>query len=283
MLHLTIREIRDDTFREHGLVLVHEWRDVAGLVCAHGYVGGGARWIRWPGFAAFRFEDDGRVEAFPERQVDSSRIVDLFHRTVEPLMLQALGWETLHASAVLMPKGLVGFCGECESGKSTIAYSLSRRGYQQEGDDSLVLHMGPQGIRALDLPFGVRLRPESATFFGFTPDGRQLQDVVPITRNDVDRVSTHPLAALFVPSRIPCGEPIVEQMAPPAAFRALLPHARCFDSESTEDRRRLLEHYLELAATVPVYDLRFAPGLEQLPAVLACIERSAEAVLAETV
>jgi hypothetical protein len=239
--------------------------------------------MRWPGFTTFRFDDDGQVDAYPERPLDSSRILDLFHRTVEPLILQALGWETLHASAVVMPGGLVGFCGECESGKSTIAYSLSRRGYRQHADDSGVFRPGPQGIRALDLSFGVRLRPEAVTFFGFAPDERPFQDIGPIGRRDADRISTEPLSALFVLSRIPAGEPVVDRLTPSAAFRALLPHARCFDAEDAGVRRRLLEHYLELAAVVPVYDLRFAAGLDQLSAVLTCIERSTEAVQAAPV
>jgi hypothetical protein len=283
MLHLTIRAISDAAFREHGLVMVHEWRDITGSVCAYGYVGAGARWMRWPGFAVFRFEDEGQVDAFPERQVDPSRILDLFHRTVEPLALQALGWETLHASAVLTPRGLLGFCGECESGKSTIAYSLSRRGYRQHADDSVVFQMGPLGVRALDLPFGVRLRPEAATFFGFTADERPLQDVVPIARHGADRVATQPLSALFVLTRKSGGEPTVEQIASSEAFRVLLPHARCFDVQSADDRRRLLQHYLDLAAAVPVYDLRFPRGLDRLPAVLDCIESTLELTQAEPV
>ena len=283
MLPLTIRPPGSAAFQEPRLALVHEWRDVDGLVCALGYVGEGARWMRWPGFTTFRFGEDGAVDAFPEREVESSRILDLFHRTVEPLVLQALGWETLHASAALMPRGLVGFCGECESGKSTIAYSLSRQGYPQKADDSVVVRVGRRDVRAVELPFGVRLRPASATFFGFSPDERPLQDVVPIATHHADRVSTHPLAALFVLARIPFGEPVVEPLSSPAAFRALLPHARCFDAESAADRRRLFEHYLEIAATVPVYELRFPSGLEQLPSVLACIERLTDAVFADHV
>ena len=283
MLRLRIRATSESPFREDGLVRVHQWQDVAGSVCAHGYVGAGARWMRWPGFTTFRFDDAGEVEAFPERQVDPSRILDLFHRTVEPLILQALGWETLHASAVVMPTGLVGFCGECESGKSTIAYSLSRRGYRQHADDSVVFRPEPRAIRALDLSFGVRLRPEAATFFGFTSDGRPLQNIGPIGQRDADRISTEPLSALFVLTRIPAGEPIVDRLSPSAAFQALLPHARCFDAEDAGVRRRLLEHYLDLAAAIPVYDLRFAPGLDQLLAVLSCIESCTEAAQAEPV
>ena len=282
MLQLTIRDI-GASFRHEGLVLVHEWTDVAGEVCARGYVGGSGSWIRWPGFAAFRFTGDQLVEAWPERLTDPDRIRDLFYRTVEPLILQALGWETLHASAVMMPAGLVAFCGDCESGKSTIAFGLSRRGYLQHADDSVVVQPGPPGVRALNLPFGVRLRPASAAFLGFTSEDREFQDVVPIGRYDSRTVSTSPLSAVFALSRIPEGEPHVSRLSPSDAFKALLPNARCFNAEDPASRRRLLNQYLEIVSAVPVYDLRFPSGLNHLATVLDSIERTVEVAQAEPV
>ncbi|MGE0705482.1 MAG: hypothetical protein AB7P22_16265, partial [Vicinamibacterales bacterium] len=174
MLDLTIRP-GDVPFDEHGLVLVQEWCDNDGIVCARSYVGEGVRWMRWQGSASFRFDDTGAVDAFVERPLDSRAVLDFFHRVVEPLALQALGDETLHASAVSLASGVVGFCGDCESGKSTIAYGLSRRGYRQLADDSLVLQFGHQGVRARELPFGVRLRPQSAAFFGVGSGATQIR------------------------------------------------------------------------------------------------------------
>jgi hypothetical protein len=274
MLQLAIRDYGGVWFEHDGLVLVHEWHDVAGAVCAHGYVGDGSGWIHWPGVVAFRFGANGLVEAFPERLVDAAPIRDLFYRTVQPLILQALGWETLHASAVMTSAGVIAFCGDCESGKSTIAYSLSRRGHLQHADDSLVVMPESAGVRAVKLPFGVRLRPASASFLGFPADHRQLQDVIPIARHDLNRVSTDPLSALFVLSRVCAGEPSARRLAPSDAFKTLLPHARCFNAEDAAARRRSLNHYLEIVAAVPVYDLRFPSGLDRLSAVLDCIERS---------
>jgi len=282
MLQLAIRDV-DVSFNQDRLVLVHEWRDVAGTVCAHGYVGDNAGWIRWPGFVTFRFAEDRLVEAWPERLVDPNRIRDLFYRTVEPLILQALGWETLHASAVMMSAGLVAFCGDCESGKSTIAYGLSRRGYLQHADDSVVVQPGPPGVRALNLPFGVRLRPASAAFLGFTSEDREFQDVVPIERYDSSTVSTRPLSAVFALTRVPEGDPNVRQLSPSDAFKALLPNARCFNAEDSASRRRLLNHYLEIVSVVPVYDLRFPSGLNHLATVLDSIERTLGVAQAEPV
>jgi hypothetical protein len=284
MLQLTIRTGSAEGFPLHGLTEVQTWTDLSGSVCAYGYVGPGADWIRWPGFVAFRFDQHGTFEAFPEGPADPRRILDLSRRVVEPLVLQALGWETLHASAVRTPAGIVAFCGERETGKSTIAYSLSRRGYPQHSDDSVVLQVTSRGITGLRLPFGVRLRREAASFFGFEADARQLQDVVPITAADGDRMSTEPLSALFVLRRVQDAEPVVERLTSAGALTALLAHAHCFNPKDAGSRRRLLENYLEMAAAVPVYELRFGAGLDRLPSVLACVERTVnDAAMARTV
>jgi hypothetical protein len=199
------------------------------------------------------------------------------------LILQALGWETLHASAVLMPAGLIAFCGDCESGKSTIAYGLSRRGHAQHADDAVVVRPGPAGVRAVRLPFGVRLRPASAAFLGFIAEHREFQDVVPIGRLEGNMVSAHPLAAVFILSRIAAGPATSHRLAASEAFKTLLPHARCFNAHDEVSRRRLVYHYLEMVATVPVYDLGVPSGLSHLSAVLDCIERSTGVPQAEAV
>ena len=78
MLKLTIRPPGGSVFQTRGLTVVHHWRDLSGSVCAIGYVGANARWMRWPGFAAFRFDTSGWVDAFPEREVESSQILDVY-------------------------------------------------------------------------------------------------------------------------------------------------------------------------------------------------------------
>ena len=186
-------------------------------------------------------------------------------------MLQALGWETLHASAVQGSDGAIGFCGERESGKSTLAYTLGRRGYRQLADDMLVLEIG-RGVRALELPFDVRLRAESCAYFGVNAGRGPFTDIASIDPRRGEATANEPLSALFVLHRIDRGEPTVTRLSPTAAFTAVVAHLYCFDPHDAGARRRLLEHYLEIAASVPVYELRFAGGLDGLEAVMACIE-----------
>jgi hypothetical protein len=272
VLPLTIRSY-DTPPPLDGLSEVHTWRDLSGRVCAHGYVGAGARWMRWPGVATFRFDERGHIEAIPETGGNEAQILDLCRRSVEPIVRQALGDETLHASAVRTDAGIVAFCGERETGKSTIAYSFTTRGFAQYADDNVVMHVEGDAVHALDLPFGVRLRPETARHYGFavtTP--APLHDVVPLTLRESGDVPTTPLASIFVLGRTPGGGPEVERLAPSAAFTAILAHSHCFDPIDREGRRRLLQHYLTVASAVPVFNLRFQSGLDRLNELLDTIE-----------
>jgi hypothetical protein len=271
MLRLIVRAPRADGFRDDELKSVRTWQDVSGTICARAYTGRGANWMRWPGVVVFRFDHGGTVDAFPERTVDPSWIVDLFRRTVEPLVLQTRGWETLHASAILASAGVVAFCGERQAGKSTLAYAFSRRGYEQFADDMIVIGAGAAEPRVLARPFGVRLRSEPAAFFGFEPDGRHFQDVTPLP-SETEAVVTQPLRGICVLGRTPSGEPSIERCSPGDALAALVEQSYCFDPQG--DRTRLLKNYLHIAATVPVYAVRFADGLQHVESVLNALERS---------
>lgn len=248
---------------------VQVWLDLRDEVRAYGFAGPHGWSMEWPGLATFRF---GRalgstVEVVPEPGVSLMRLEDLYRRSVLPLAFQALGKETLHASAVRLSAGVVAFCGERGAGKSTVAYGLYRRGFEQRADDTLVLSIASHDIRTFPLAFTPRLRPLSAEFFGTaTPTDDYL---VP---SDENRTS-EPLAAVFVllPAAHAPQEPIIERLTPPNAFRAALAHAHCFDTGNPDSRRRLLENYLELAACVPVFHVTYRPGIQALAVLLDAI------------
>src|SRR3982751_1272974 len=83
---------------------VHCWRDDDGSLIAYGYQQGGSHWMSWPSFATFRFSrDSGHVTAYPDPSVPPAAIESVFARSVLPLALQALGHESMHASAVVHP------------------------------------------------------------------------------------------------------------------------------------------------------------------------------------
>jgi len=248
---------------------IQVWQDLDDRIFAYGYAGDGCWTMEWPGHATFRFGPsigEGIVRANCLPGVTPARVEDTFRRSVLPLALQASGCETLHASAVSTGAGIVAFCGERRAGKSTVAYALARRGYEQYADDTLVLSVAPDHIDTVELPFTPRLREASARFLEMTTAHSPMP-----SRN----CATRHLAAVFVLSpSAGAGALTITTLAGTAAFRALLAHAHCFDPQTPSQRERLLRNYLDLSAQVPVHVVCYEPGLDRLDDLLdAILER----------
>jgi hypothetical protein len=235
-----------------------------------------ARWWRQdmayhldlPGLARFRWDrEGGPVHAMPDPAVPGETVRDAYRSDVLPLVLHVQGTEVLHASAVLTAAGVLALCGETGAGKSTIAYALHRQGHALWADDMLAVDVGQRPVAALPLPVDVRLRRPSAAFFGLPASPAPLRDLGPAPS------ARAPLAALCVLDRDPeAGAPVrVERLGPAAAFTALLPHAYCWSLDDAGRKRTMVERYLELAGRVPVFSVRFTPGFERLPDVLAAL------------
>src|SRR2546427_6671779 len=90
---------------------VHTWRNPDGTVWAHGCTVCAQHWMHVPDVARYRFGDStSEVLAFAEPCVPRDLVRDVYRRMVLPVAIQSRGWEVLHASAVLMPHGIVAFC-----------------------------------------------------------------------------------------------------------------------------------------------------------------------------
>jgi hypothetical protein len=247
---------------------VEVWRDRAGVVCAYGYIEDEHHWLHFPGLATYRFNARSRaVTAIAVAPVREEAIRDSFRRAVLPLALQALGLEVLHASAIVSAKGVVGLCASSGTGKSTIAYGLGQRRYRVWADDAVAFELVGARARTIRLPFKLRLRPDAAAAF-------LVED--PAMGQDAATQESAPLVALGVLRRasdLPEGV-VIEPLPRSAAFRALLPHAYCFSLADVERKRLMLDRYLGVSAHVPVFEIRFRPGLDVLPAVLDRIEQA---------
>ena len=123
----------------------------------------------------------------------------------------------------------------------------------------------------LELPFSVRLRPASAAYFGVpVPPPPSLDAEGRIVVGG----QTASLSALCILSRQSEGRGVeLSRLGAADVIRTLLPHAYCFTLLDDELKRRTVEEYLRLAARVPVYEARFTATLDELPSLLAEIER----------
>jgi len=249
---------------------VHVWRTEAGSAIAYGWQQNAWYFMHWPGLCTYRFaSDDPHITAFPEAGASRALVYDVYRRSVLPMALQALGSEALHASAIQADGRVIAFAAVSHTGKSTVAYGLSRRGYEQWADDGVVLEVGGGRALAVPLPFDVRLRPESSGMFGL--DGSRFHQFSSMDAKGGSERNPTTLGAICVLSRSTesSGSPVtIERLEPAQAFSPVLSHAHEFDPSNLDRRRRMLQTYLELLDVVPVYDVRFRPGVEHFPRVL---------------
>ena len=243
---------------------VDVWRDADGVALARAFVGTSHRRVDWPGVGIFELSPPAGVIVWPEAGVPLTTITDTFVRAVQPVLLQSLGWQTLHASAAANERGLTVFCGVSGSGKSTCAYGLRSRGWRQVADDTVVFRVERSCAIAAALPYSVRLRAASREHFRSPADAASAPSVdrpLPIRRIVLLRQDVHHNAM----------KPDVQTLAPAAAFVPLLVHAHCFDGADLAEKARLVEDYLSLCERVPVLAVTYRPGLDRLGGLLDAV------------
>jgi len=253
---------------------VEVWHDNEGLIAAYGEVCGDEYLMHLPGLATFSFaRDRDEVSARIGAHTRDELIVDAYFRRVLPMALQVRGREVLHASAVQFPSGVVAMCGRSASGKSTIAYGLSRRGHSLWADDSLVLDLSDR-IEPVFLPFKVKLRPSAAELFNVESPAS-----APTADHQHNGALTKRLSLVCVLNKETESESAVEvrRLSSTEAFTSVLTHAYCFTFQDAARKRRMMHHYFQLVANIPVCEIRFQAGLKNLPAVLDAVEQTAKA------
>jgi hypothetical protein len=248
---------------------------IDGSIWAHGDTVDGRYWLRVPGIATFRFGDKaGDAIAIPEPGAHEGAVDDAYRRAVLPMALQVHGLEVMHASAVVTPAGVAAFCGESQAGKSTFAYAMTRRGYNLWADDAVVFELEDNGgVRTFPLPFRLRLRPASASFFERSGGADSLQP----REDDVEQRENAPLVVAFVLAPVQNGdapEVSIERVPPAPAFPAVFANAYWFDLRETERKRQTTERYLELVARIPVFRVSFRTGLGKLATVVDAVEET---------
>jgi hypothetical protein len=227
------------------------------------------------GVASYHFTRDGdEVAASVAEGARTDLVLDAYRRRILPMAVQVRGREILHASAVRSAAGVVGLCGEPQTGKSTIAFGLSRRGYALWSDDAFAFELNEDRAYSISLPFELRLRPRSRSFF-------ELQ-TLPIESTTEEAMSScydkAPIALICTLRRADDQADRVQVRRLPfaEAFSAVLSHACWFSFVDDADKRRVIGNYMELVTTTPIYDVSFKSGLENLAQVLDAIEEVTE-------
>lgn len=206
----------------------------------------------------------GHVRGTVANPVKISLMEEVYHRFALPMILQAAGAEMLHASAVRGAKGVVAFCGTSGTGKSTLAFTLSRKQHQHWADDAVIVLPNQDVFDALRLPFRPRVEITSTEPVEF-----------------IRGTESAPLSAIVVLQRYPGGiveygdfHAEVRRLSAADAFRAVLPHIYSFILSDPRRNALMMSRYFDIAAHVPVYDFRFTPCLDALPKLCEIVEQS---------
>jgi hypothetical protein len=228
--------------------------------------------MHFPGLASFSFDRDSEdVTASAPSTIGQDVLMATFRRAVLPMVLQARDTEVLHASGVRVPRGVMAFCAHSGTGKSTLAFGLSRRGYGMWADDAVAFAGSGPHVKALPLPFAVRLRSDAVAYLN--PSPLSADETTGDGASDPEPPALAAVAVLERVERLGRMAP-VERLRLSAAFPAVLAHAYCFSLREPERRRRMVERYLDLTTRVPVFAIRVESGLERLPATLDAIEQT---------
>ena len=278
MLKITIMDRGEPVLPDPQDPLVQVWRDYNGNVCAYAYNSNGSRWLHVPNVASYQIGSNAEIAAFPQRHAQREKVLDIFSRVVLPIALHASGTEVLHASAILTTNGVVAFCAMADTGKSTTAYALAQRGYEQWADDAVPFVIEEASVRAVPLDFGVRLDPDAEDF---------LRPTTPVS-SDFHQQSKQrqasPLLIIFVLKRFenPQEKEVeVRRLSPAEAFRSVLLHGHFFNLKNTELMRQMVSNYMQLTSTVPVFEISFQPGFEKMSYLLDKIEEVVKSLPAE--
>lgn len=241
------------------------WTTDDGLTHAICEMQGGFPRVLLPKIGIIRVIDEaGHVHGTVHDPTKIELMEEVYHRFALPMILQSAGAEMLHASAVRTTLGVFAFCGTSGTGKSTLSYSLARRGYRHWADDSVVFLPQQNAFESLRLPFRPRVE--------IAPEGPL--EVIAGTESA-------PLAAIVVLQRhaegiVELGDfhAEVQRFSAAAAFRAVLPHMYSFVLSDPRRNALMMSRYFDIASRLPVFEVRFTPCLEALPKLCEIIEQS---------
>jgi len=234
--------------------------------------------LRYPGFADFIVDRAGRelrcarIDSGTSPQTLRHLLLD----QVLPLVLNLLGRDVLHATAVDTPGGVCAFIGPAGAGKSTLAASFAAAGYSTFCDDCLVVGRNGGIICTPGYP-GVRLWRDSFAALG--NHLVKLSDVANYTSKCRIVSNTgqfpddpRPLIAIYRISRPADGEPPlstahVEPVTGREAFMELVSSAYVLDVTEPATLVRHFRFIEQLVAQVPIARLLLPNDFALLPTV----------------
>ena len=240
----------------------------------------GSYWLRYSEGAAFRIDGAARrVEAWWVEPLTDADASTYRLGPVLAYLLRLRGRVPLHASGVAIDGSAVLFAGTAGAGKSTTAAALASLGHPLLSDDVVPLADGDAGPSAWPGYPRVSLCDDAAQ--ALFAAGDELPAFSATYRKRYLDLETAGLAFQHAP--LPIGEvvvlaghtpgpaPAVRPLGPREALVALLPHTYGTYLIDRGMRAREFDVLARLVDAVPVYEVRFAAGVETLAAQSAAV------------
>jgi hypothetical protein len=235
--------------------------------------------LRYEGLADFVVEPNGRAitcaRAAPRLSLLSLR--HLLLDQVFPRVLNLIGRESIHATAVVTASGACAFMGEAGTGKSTLAASFQAEGYRSIADDCLVLEERGGTIVATPGYPGVRLWEDSLSALGakraaIMPVAEYTSKARLLGAATTSRFAAQPcpLARIYLLVRDSKGStatPRIEELTPAVVFPQLVSASFPLDIADQQMLTRHFRLFTRVAADVPARRLYMPNDLTALPAV----------------
>jgi len=217
-----------------------------------------------------------------EPGVDAATIRHLVLDQALPLVLNLIGRDVLHATAVHTAHGVCAFIGPAGSGKSTLAASLCVSGGRPFCDDTLAIEMGE---RAMALPgyAGVRLWRDALDAIADEGGGDSSAPVANYTSkrrhfgsNREPVAGAYPLSAIYRVARDDDPNnfltvPRIEPLGARDAFMEIVSSAFVMDVTDAAALARHFKFVKRLIEMVPVRRLHLPDGFSRLPDVRAAV------------
>jgi hypothetical protein len=254
------------------------WQDNTGADFGFGWPQGSEYWIKIHRIGLYVTRPGTPlVTGYPDRGVPRRVFREFFFHTVARWLLQTQDWDCLHGSSVLIGGGVLAFCGPPSRGKSTLARAWRDRGAVVYADDAVPFLLKDGQVLSGSLPQPLRLRGVAASAFRgpAPPEGGESEN--PESWHDLEP-TLRPLRCVYWLE--PMAEttegplPILKRVPPADAFSLLLSEAHCMSVRHSSRNRKMVQNYLALANSVPVFRLWFARDLNRLPALLDLLDRN---------
>lgn len=220
--------------------------------------------VRFPGVGVFVVRST-EILAYPDDSSHSELVSIIVGGNVLALCLLARHELVLHAAAVCLDETAVAVVGSSGMGKSTLAGLLCATGAELVTDDVLRVAAGESPIACFAGSPELRLRPQASTLSTLLAawPSRHSVDGRLVLRSPSATAGKLPLASVFIPQ--PTEELGLEvdavRLSGAQALIELLRHPRVLGWTDSGVLALLTREVATLARAVPVFRLRFRPGL----------------------